>query len=298
MRGVKAHLYRNQNLEKMKNSKKIILASLLLVGIVGEISAQRKSKKKEEGEMKVVVVNTENGEVTKTENTYSLEDMEKVKQMLKEKGIELDMDKNMGVKVKVDGEGDMDKKIVVTKVGDDGQVITTEEHVKVITLEGEGSHQVEDIQVDVEDVAGKVKVIRINSDQDASLNREIIIETLSDGIDEGKTMVFVRKNTSTSTNNLPQSISEVFEGENSLKDLALFPNPTNGTFTMQFHSNRSDDFTLSITDMKGAKVYEKTLRKFKGEFKEEFDLSAYDAGVYLFNLTSKEQSLTKRIVVE
>ncbi|MBL4710501.1 MAG: T9SS type A sorting domain-containing protein [Flavobacteriales bacterium] len=284
----------------MKNIKRTTLTCLLLWGIVFGVNAQNKKKKYKDGEMKVIVVNSVDGKVTRTEDTYSLKDKKAVEKMLKEKGIELNLDGENGMSVIVTGEGDMDKRVIIETISKDGNNFTIEEHVKVVTVkDGETIHGGDDVKVTVEEIdGGNGKKIKITSISDSFHDHEIIVEASGDELEEGKTMIFVRKNSEVSSTNLPKSINEVFDGNASVKDLDLFPNPTNGNFKMRFTSERADNFELSITDAKGARIYEKKLRKFKGEFNEEFDLSEYDAGIYFFNLTSKEQSLSKKIVVQ
>ena len=283
----------------MKNFKTIIL-SMLLTGFVLSAAAQKKKNKIKKGEMKVIVVNSVDGEVTKTEDTYSLKDKKKVEKLLKEKGIELNFDEGDGVSVSVNGEGNIDKKVIVETVGEDGENHKIEEHIKIVTAEdGETVHGDSDVRVIIEEIEeGGGKKIKITSTNDSFSDHEIIVEASEDELEDGKTMIFVRKNSVVNSTNLPKSINEVFDGKASISDLNLFPNPSNGNFKMKFTSERPENFELSITDAKGARIYEKNLRKFEGEFNEDFDLSNYDAGIYFFNLSSKKQALSKKIVVE
>lgn len=283
----------------MENLKSILL-SLLLAGFVFSVNAQNRKSKLKKGEMKVIVVNTVDGKVTKTEDTYSLKDKKKVEKMLKEKGIQVDLEGEKGMHVVVTGEADMDKTVIIETLGGDGDNVTIEEHVKVVTVsDGETIRADNDVQVTVEEIeGGDGRKIKITSLNDSFHNHEIVVEASEDELEEEKTMIFIRKNSQVTSTNLPKSINEVFDGKASLKDLSLFPNPTNGKFNMKFTSERPDDFELSITDAKGAKVYEKRLRKFEGEFNEEYDLSGHESGIYFFNLTYKDQTLSKKIVVE
>lgn len=284
----------------MNNLKKTTLTFLLLIAFAFGANAQNKKKKKQEGEMKVIVINSIDGEVTRTEDTYSLKDKKEVEKLLKEKGIDLSFDGENGVKVELKGDGDMDKKVIIETIEEDGENVSIEEHIKVITVkDGEMPIGDEDVKVTVEEIGeGKGKKIIIKSVNDSFHDHEIIVQANGDDLEEGKTMIFVRKNSKVTSTNLPNSINEVFDEKASVKDLELFPNPTNGNFKMRFTSERPDNFKLSITDAKGAKVYEKELRKFEGEFNEEFDFSNYDAGIYFFNLSSKEQVVSKKIVVQ
>lgn len=281
--------------------RKITIAGLLLTALVFNVNAQKKNKpSKKAEEVKVIMIDSKNGKVTTTEETYSLKDKKKIEKLLKEKGIELDFDEANGIKISIDDEGDVDKKVIIKTIDGNGNSLVTEEHIKVITMQnGDKNYDDGDVKVTVNHLDNaKGKMITITSVNESFTDQVITVNADGDDLIKGKTMLFVRKNSSVSETNLPNSINEVFDDETGLKNLNLFPNPTNENFNMQFTSEKSDHFELSITDSKGARVYEKSLKNFKGEFNEDFDLSKYDAGIYFFNLVSGKQNLSKKIVVQ
>lgn len=83
-----------------------------------------------------------------------------------------------------------------------------------------------------------------------------------------------------------------------LKELKLFPNPNNGHFNINFDSQEENDFQISVSDVNGRIVYEKTLTNFKGKFNEDFDLSQQESGMYFFNIVSGEHRETKKIILK
>ncbi|MFT6947154.1 MAG: hypothetical protein ACJARP_001577 [Vicingaceae bacterium] len=285
----------------MKNSKKIailVMASALSFNISAQ--NEKKKDKHEKGEIKVITVKDENGKVTKTEETYQLKDLDKVQKILKKKGIELNMIGEEGVTVDVKEKSDGKTFVVKTVTTTSGNKKFNSEDVKVFTIvNGNALHSDDDVKVTIEEIeGGNAKKIKITSLDDNFSTKELYLITEGDELENGETMVFIRKNTKSVDTDLPNSINQKFDGENSLKDLNLFPNPTNGNFKMEFKSENPDNFELSITDSKGAKVYEKSLGNFEGQFSEDFDLSKYDSGIYFFNLTSKGQNLTKKIIMQ
>ena len=97
---------------------------------------------------------------------------------------------------------------------------------------------------------------------------------------------------------LPTKIEEDKLEDLKIERLKLYPNPTNGNFSMSFKSKEANDISLSITDVKGSSIYNKDLRDFKGKFKEDFDLSDQEPGLYFFNIISGDQKESKKIIVQ
>lgn len=79
-------------------------------------------------------------------------------------------------------------------------------------------------------------------------------------------------------------------------DYHLFPNPTQGEFTLQVHSETATDARFLITDVQGRVIALKEETTAVGTAEYRFDLSAYAPGVYMLNVITPEQSFTERIV--
>ncbi len=85
--------------------------------------------------------------------------------------------------------------------------------------------------------------------------------------------------------------------ENSFQDFSLYPNPNNGSFTVKFSTNNSEDVLIDVYDMRGRKIYNNEFSN-TGTFNESIDLNTIQTGVYLVSITSGDTKLVKRIVVE
>ncbi len=75
-------------------------------------------------------------------------------------------------------------------------------------------------------------------------------------------------------------------------EIQLFPNPTNGEIHLVLSQN-SPFHTLKITNILGQKVLEKNISGTK----TSLDLSGYPQGVYYLQLSSDQQSVTKKFVL-
>jgi subtilisin-like proprotein convertase family protein len=84
--------------------------------------------------------------------------------------------------------------------------------------------------------------------------------------------------------------------QNSFENFALYPNPNNGTFTLQFNSTTSTPISIGVHDMRGREVYTKFYQN-NGFFNENIQLNGLLAGVYLVNIQDGESKIVKKIVI-
>jgi subtilisin-like proprotein convertase family protein len=78
---------------------------------------------------------------------------------------------------------------------------------------------------------------------------------------------------------------------------ALYPNPSNGTFKVQFNSNASSKINIAVHDMRGRKIFDKAYAN-SGLFSEEVKLDNAQSGIYLVSITDGAKKIVKRIVIQ
>ncbi len=85
--------------------------------------------------------------------------------------------------------------------------------------------------------------------------------------------------------------------ENVLQDrpLELFPNPTNGSFVISLDQPIQEQVTIDIRSIDGRLLKRYNYQSFQ---REEIDLSAYSAGVYIMQFRSEEGVTTRRVIKE
>ena len=82
-------------------------------------------------------------------------------------------------------------------------------------------------------------------------------------------------------------------------DFAVYPNPNNGNFNIQFTSSslNSNGVKVLVHDMRGRVILENNFEN-SATFNQNIQLNNAQAGVYLLTVTDGEMKETKKIVVE
>ena len=79
------------------------------------------------------------------------------------------------------------------------------------------------------------------------------------------------------------------------QEISIFPNPSNGNFTLKLDSNLSGDANLVITDLNGKVCLNRNII-LNPEIKVEAE--TLSSGLYLLSLRSGESSNTGKIVIQ
>jgi hypothetical protein len=77
----------------------------------------------------------------------------------------------------------------------------------------------------------------------------------------------------------------------------LFPNPNNGSFTIQFESQTTNEIAVAIHDVRGRSILEKRFNN-SGLFSQNISLSPIQKGIYLVTIKDGDRKMVKKIVVE
>lgn len=75
----------------------------------------------------------------------------------------------------------------------------------------------------------------------------------------------------------------------------IFPNPTDGMFMLNIISDRSETYQISLSNLQGEMVYQKTSKPSVG-LKQDIDISSYPNGVYLLEIKSSTLNRVERII--
>ena len=87
------------------------------------------------------------------------------------------------------------------------------------------------------------------------------------------------------------------ESFNTIEDLAIYPNPNNGNFTVQFNSASNNEIKIGVHDVRGRQIFDKTYQN-NGLFNQLLNLNNVQSGVYFVTVQDGSKKTTKKIVVE
>jgi hypothetical protein len=79
--------------------------------------------------------------------------------------------------------------------------------------------------------------------------------------------------------------------------ISIFPNPSNGIFTLNVSTNRTDNYYLTIYNAAGQLVWQEQLSAFNGSRRLNIDLSGYASGLYIVRLTGSDSEKQSRFII-
>lgn len=94
------------------------------------------------------------------------------------------------------------------------------------------------------------------------------------------------------------NLTTVSIGENSKATVfAIYPNPSNGVFTLVFDNNQSDYNKLEVMNLAGELVYSKSLNNRSASFNENINLNELAKGIYSVRITSNNSTMVKKLTI-
>ncbi|MFD2822323.1 T9SS type A sorting domain-containing protein [Lacinutrix iliipiscaria] len=85
--------------------------------------------------------------------------------------------------------------------------------------------------------------------------------------------------------------------ESQFEIFSIYPNPSNGEFTLNLNSTSNEDINVTVYDIRGRSVYHKTYDN-TSDFSQVVNLNAVQSGVYLVSVSDGERKTIKRIIIE
>ncbi|MFK7968889.1 MAG: PDZ domain-containing protein [Bacteroidia bacterium] len=83
-----------------------------------------------------------------------------------------------------------------------------------------------------------------------------------------------------------------------MPDFTVFPNPSNGEFTLRFTPTEGSPVRIKIFDTQGRVLYQEQLTDFRGMYEKELDISDNPAGMYFLQVTQNGQGMAKQLTVQ
>jgi len=85
--------------------------------------------------------------------------------------------------------------------------------------------------------------------------------------------------------------------ENGFADLSVYPNPSDGYFTVSLTPEGNEDVLITIQDLSGRMIYEQRFGSSGEVFTVPVDIRGVAAGTYVLRLQSGDHSGIRKIIV-
>ncbi len=83
-----------------------------------------------------------------------------------------------------------------------------------------------------------------------------------------------------------------------MTNLGIYPNPSNGVFTLTFDMKKKEDVTVRMFDVNGRLVHSIQYKDYFGKFRKTLNLSELGTGLYFFQIVSETGIVYTQIVIE
>jgi subtilisin-like proprotein convertase family protein len=140
--------------------------------------------------------------------------------------------------------------------------------------------------------AGVYKPASLNLDTFASFNQQGNWQFGFKDVVAGNTGTINSIDLEVCTQTLVPLVNETF----SFEDFALYPNPNNGTFAIQFNSNSSSNVKVEVFDIEGRMIFDKEYEN-SDVFSENIELRGVQSGLYLVRITDGSKKMVRKINV-
>ncbi len=77
----------------------------------------------------------------------------------------------------------------------------------------------------------------------------------------------------------------------------IYPNPSNGLFTLTTTTNKLEKFNLTVRDVQGKLIYEEGI-SVNGAYRKDIDLSGLAKGVYYLHIQNEVASKVEKLIIQ
>ena len=141
---------------------------------------------------------------------------------------------------------------------------------------------------------------RIGSSDNDDLN-DFVLQTLSTGTNNPNLQLPFRSSCSSNRAMVVVGVDCLvgLEGDNSAVagNIEVYPNPSNGLFTLNITTEQEENFVLSVRDVQGKLIYEENLT-VNGAHRDDLDLVGLAKGVYYLQIQNDQATKVEKLIIQ
>lgn len=140
--------------------------------------------------------------------------------------------------------------------------------------------KIETLGEDIDTADANVKVYKYKTDDGKVIIKALISDCDLSKVEEQKA----------------KDLGLVDKKELEVKNLKIYPNPTDGIFNIEFELEKKENVILKIYNQQGKAIYTDKIKKFNGYYSNEIDLTKEESGIYFVRIIQNDNSVTKKIL--
>jgi hypothetical protein len=95
-----------------------------------------------------------------------------------------------------------------------------------------------------------------------------------------------------------QTVTGLGFEELNVYQLSVYPNPSQGEFSVSFNASITEAYTIKVYDEVGRLVYNENIENQNGQYIKEVKLGEVASGIYNVTLSNGSNEVTRKVVVK
>ena len=232
----------------------------------------------------------------------------KVKKYVDGKEVEVNEEDIERVELEIDGE-EINIEIEAKEIAEELEEAMKELEIEMENLDINLESILKHIDIEVEEGDEKTQKVIIKMESDMKELQKDLEEMMKDFDhdhfmemhkdirvhgDEDFTIVIVEEDID--ANAIEKSIRKEIVTSN--QEFKMYPNPSEGAFTIEFEQSEKLPTTVEVVDSEGKSVFKEKLGKFSGKYKKEVNIEKHGSGTYVVKIQRGDDVTVNKVVIE